>query len=128
MSTNRERAEALFYTWEYDKPLDDIIVTIEAALDEAERRGFRTGQNYRWPISSPATLNAILDKVVAMDRCWCKDGLTHLAKAHWYDDLAAPCVCCGRTAEEHLNDGEPHDACNGTGYGPIARYVKEARG
>lgn len=109
--TNQERAqtlahqfqEALFTT---DPRPGAWVEILEAALDEAEKRGWHDG----WAIAEEtverntehavARLNEILDKVIEMDTCG--------------------------PVEDSVCDPWEH-GCNGTGLGPIARMVKEAR-
>lgn len=132
---NRERAERVVASADIRLPTDidagwraairatvdgSLTDAIEAALDEAEKRGFTDGYALgqeavrRNPASGVAGLNAILDKVVEMDKCEACDGEAMVSAHMTGPDGYGLVVRCS--------------ACNGTGDGDIARYVKEARG
>lgn len=122
--TNRERAEELVGTFGHAYPHEFVgdtaacyicqtfIDIIADRLDEAEMRG-RDGAavlhsmaevaEVRQLTGEIAKANAILDKVIEMDGC---------------------IVCYGDS--KSVLGGECQ-TCNGTGLGPIARYVREAR-
>lgn len=98
--SNRKRAEAItaIMVWEDDLDKQTIRNAIEAALDEAEKRGRMVAS------SLVSKLEGILDEVLDVDGC----------------------IVCYGDSKSVLGGECP--TCNGTGLGPIARYVEEARG
>lgn len=129
MTDNRERAEALTAAAAIEVN-EYVTDAIEAALDEAEKRGGHTTYTLtmdaisRNSASGVASLNAILDKVVEMDRCKCGDGSVEITRPGHAPDCEGDCVNCPVPVLEFVE----HEDCSGTGDGPIARMVKEARG